>query len=274
MKINPFLLCDCYKLSHPEQYPPNTQLVYSNITARKSRLPGVNEVVVFGMQYFLKEYLIRRFNEDFFQRPKDKVVGELKEFLERYLGQGVTDIKKYEDLHDLGYLPILIKALPEGSKCPIGVPYCTIVNTDPKFYWVTNFIETIMQNVLWNPLTAATIANRYNQLLNYYAEQTCDSNQHVQFQAHNFSMRGMSSFESSLTTDAGHLLSFVGSDTVPGMFFVRDYYGADIENELVSCSVPASEHSVASAGAFNSKYNQVEEIWNEETQQWEFSKYI
>ena len=248
LKINPFLLTDSYKLTHPEQYPNGVEYVYSNITPRGSRLEGVNEVIVFGLQYFLKEYLIRQFNENFFDRDKEKVIEELTSFLSRYLGEGVTGIKKYEDLYDLGYLPLKIKALPEGTRCPVGVPYCTIVNTDPKFYWLTNFIETLMQNILWNPLTAATIADQYRQLLNNYAEDTCNSNEHVKFQAHNFSMRGMSSLESALTTDAGHLLSFVGSDTVPGIMFVDEYYNANSEENLVSCSVPATEHSVMSAG--------------------------
>ena len=246
--MNPLLQTDSYKLTHPDQYPKNTQIVYSNITARKSRDPSINEVVVFGLQYFLKEYLIKDFNDNFFNRDKEEVVGELERFLTRYLGEGVTDIQKYRDLHDLGYLPLKIKALPEGTKCPVGVPYCTIVNTDKRFYWLTNFIETLMQNTLWNPLTAATVANKCKGLLNDWANKTCDNNDHVKFQAHNFSMRGMSSLESALTTDAGHLLSFVGSDTVPGIGFLEKYYNVNMFEELISCSVPASEHSVVCVG--------------------------
>ena len=248
LKINPLLLSDSYKLTHKEQYPKNTEYVYSNITARASRMKDIDKVITFGLQYFIKEYLIRRFNEDFFDRPKGEVIQELENFFARYMPDVKLDMAKYEDLHDLGYLPLSIKSLPEGTRCPIGVPYCTIINTHSDFYWLTNFIETIMQNVMWNPLTCATIADQYRKLLNSYADTTCDNRDHVAFQAHNFSMRGMSSFESSLTTDAAHLLSFVGSDTVPGQFFLEEYYNADLQNELVSCSVPATEHSVQCAG--------------------------
>jgi nicotinamide phosphoribosyltransferase len=245
MKINPFLLTDAYKVSHPEQYPTGTEYVYSNVTPRHSRIAGINSVVVFGIQYFIKEYLMEQFEENFFNRDKQEVLDELKEFFTEYFGPDKVNLQRYADLHDLGYLPLKIKALPEGTKCPIGVPFVTILNTDPKFYWLTNFIETLSQTVIWNPITSATLADRYRVVLNEFADKTVGNREHVKFQAHNFSMRGMSSVESGLTTDAGHLLSFVGSDTLPGNLFVKRYYNA---KGFISCSVPATEHAVMCAG--------------------------
>ena len=243
--MNPFLLTDAYKISHPQQYPKRTQRVYSNITARKSRMKGVNSIVVFGTRWFLQKYLVEHFDAYFFSRDKREVIAELQEFFDSYFGPGKVDTAIYADLHDVGFLPLHIKALPEGSDCPIGVPFMTIENNDPRFYWLTNFIETLSQTVLWNCITSATIAKQYRILLDDYAEQTSDIPEFVQFQGHNFSMRGMSSVESGITSDLGHLLSFVGSDTLPGNKIARDYYNA---TGLVSCSVPATEHAVMCAG--------------------------
>lgn len=249
LNINPIILADAYKISHPEQYPDNTEYVSSNTTARASRFSGVNKVVVFGLQYFIKKYLMEEFEHNFFNRPRCLVIEELQTFFDEYFGPGKVDAEnRYGPLHDLGYLPLKIKALPEGTRCPIGVPYNTIINTNPQFYWLTNAIETLNQNTCWNPIVAATIADQYKKLLNKYADKTCSNRDHVQFQAHNFSMRGMSSLESALTTDAGHLLSFVGSDTLPGNPFVKYYYNADPKKGLISCSVPATEHAVMCAG--------------------------
>jgi nicotinamide phosphoribosyltransferase len=208
-------------------------------------MDGVDGVVVFGMQYFLQRYLIEEFRDGFFHRPKEEVLDELKEFFDSYFGPDSVDVSRFGDLHDLGYLPLKIKCLPEGDVCPIGVPFITIVNTHPKFYWLTNFIETLMQTVLWNFVTSATIARRFKKLLTSYAEKTGASLDFVPFQAHNFSMRGMSSVESGMSSDAGHLTSFVGSDTLPGNVLARKYYDA---SGLVSCSVPATEHAVMCAG--------------------------
>ena len=254
--MNPFLLADAYKVSHPEQYPEGTEYVYSNTTARTSRIKGVNEVVVFGIQYLIERYLIEEFNENFFNVPEGRAIGELTEFHRAYFGKE-PNMERYRRLHKLGFLPIHIKALPEGTRCPIGVPFMTITNTLPEFYWLTNFVETLTQTVIWNMITAATIADRYRRMLDRYAKETGDES-FVQFQGHNFSMRGMSSVESGMTTDMGHLLSFVGSDTLPGAYGLRKWYSYNDEygsedGELVSCSVSASEHAVVSAGGMDNE---------------------
>ncbi len=116
MKINPLFLIDFYKADHRRQYPEGTTMVYSNFTPRSNKYAygGSNEIVVFGIQYFIKEYLIKQWNEGFFHRPKQEVVEEYKSLMDRCLGPGSIPVDHIEELHDLGYLPIMIKALPEG----------------------------------------------------------------------------------------------------------------------------------------------------------------
>jgi nicotinamide phosphoribosyltransferase len=249
MKINPFLLTDFYKVGHPFQYPEKTTLVYSNLTARKSRLVNVNEMVFFGLQYFMKEYLVEYFNESFFQQPKEKVINEYKRRISSALGGDLPTYIHIEKLHDLGYLPIEIKALPEGSKVPMRVPCLTIVNTLPDFYWLTNFLESLLSAVIWQPCTSATIAHEYRKLLDKYAIETGMPLDFVQWQGHDFSFRGMSSLESAILSGMGHLLSFSGTDTIPAIDALEYYYHANSDKELIGGSVPATEHSVMCSGA-------------------------
>ena len=251
--ILPILYTDFYKTDHRRQYPKGTQLVYSNLTARGSRLPGIDRVVVFGIQYFLMDYLVRRFSEGFFKKPKAEVIRWYQRRMDTSLGKGAITTEHLEALHDLGYLPVRIKALPEGTLCPMRIPFMTIVNTLPEFFWVTNFLETIMCNVIWHPMTSATIAREYRKLLDKFAKETSDIPEFVQWQGHDFAMRGHSSFESSLESGAAHLLSFTGTDTIPAIDWLEHFYGADADNELIGGSVPATEHSVMCLGGEESE---------------------
>lgn len=249
MKINPLLLTDFYKIGHPFQYPKDTTLVYANLTPRKSRIEGVNEMVFFGLQYFIKEYLITQFNENFFNQPKEVVIAEYKRRIQTSLGADLPTYDHIERLHDLGYLPVEIKALPEGSKVPMKVPCLTIVNTLPEFYWLTNFLETLLSATIWQACTSATIALEYRKLLNVWAETTGMPQEFVQWQGHDFSFRGMSSLESAVLSGMGHLLSFTGTDTIPAIAAFEEYYNANAEKELIGGSVAATEHSVMCAGS-------------------------
>jgi nicotinamide phosphoribosyltransferase len=248
MKTNPFLLTDYYKVGHVFQYPDKTTLVYSNLTPRKSRIEGVDEMVFFGLQYFIKEYLIDYFNKNFFEQPKEKVMKEYRRRIETSLG-ALPTYQHLEKLHELGYLPIEIKALPEGSLVPMRVPCLTIVNTKPEFYWLTNFLETILSAITWQPCTSATIAYQYRKLLNRYAEETGMPKEFIQWQGHDFSFRGMSSYESAVLSGMGHLLSFTGTDTIPAIDALEHYYNADADKELIGGSVAATEHSVMCSGS-------------------------
>lgn len=242
--IQPIAYTDFYKTDHRRQYPEGTEVVYSNFTPRGSRLKGVESVVVFGIQYFVKEYLIRRFQQGFFGMPKSVVVAQYKRRLDTALGADAVPVEHIEALHDLGYLPIRVKALPEGTLCPMRVPCLTIENTQPDFFWVTNFLETVLSLCLWGPITSATIAHTYRKMLDRYAAATSDIPEFVDWQGHDFSMRGMMGLEAGVMSGGGHLLSFTGTDTIPAIDFLEDYYNADAEKELIGGSVPATEHSV------------------------------
>jgi nicotinamide phosphoribosyltransferase len=249
MKTNPFLLTDYYKVGHVFQYPANATLVYSNLTPRKSRIKNVDEMVFFGLQYFIKEYLIDYFNDNFFNQPKNEALEEYKRRIKTSLGTDLPSYEHIEKLHDLGYLPIEIKALPEGSKVPMRVPCLTIMNTIAEYYWLTNFLETILSAVIWQPCTSATLAHEYRKLLNEYADETGMPADFVQWQGHDFSFRGMSSLETAVLSGMGHLLSFTGTDTIPAIDAMEKYYYANAENELIGGSVAATEHSVMCSGS-------------------------
>ncbi len=246
--ILPVLLKDGYKAGHPEQYAPDTTLVYSNMTARSSRIPGINKVVPLGFQYFVAEYLFRQFRNNFFEVPRDAVLKLYKRRMDNYLGPDAVPVNKIGELHELGYLPLLIKAVPEGLRIPLRVPYITLRNTDDKFFWLTNMPETLMSSILWIAINSATIADQYRRNFDKAAKETGGDPNFVQWQGHDFSFRGMAGVEAAMISGAGHLLSFTGTDTIPAIDFLEEYYGADAEKELVGGSVPATEHSVMCMG--------------------------
>lgn len=237
---------DFYKTGHPPQYPVGTTEVYSNITARGSRLAEIDKIVVFGLQYFVQEYLVRRFNTEFFKADKHEVIAKYERRMDTSLGVGAVRGDRWAQLHDLGYLPLVIKALPEGSRVNMRVPFLTIKNTHKDFFWLTNWVESLMSNVIWHPITVATIAYSYRQLLDAAARATSDLPGFVDWQGHDFSYRGMD--ESAAICGAGHLLSFRGTDTIPAIDLLEDYYGAHAETELIGGSIPATEHSVMCMG--------------------------
>jgi nicotinamide phosphoribosyltransferase len=237
------LLCDFYKLSHREQYPKGTEMIYSTWIPRASRKEGIDKVVAFGFQGFIKKYLINYFNENFFNRNTEEVVDEYKRVIKYTLGIENPKADHIEALHKLGYLPIKIKAVKEGTLIPLRIPMLTIENTKSEFFWITNYLETLMSAELWMSATSATLALEYRKILESYAKLTNGDTSGVQFQGHDFSMRGMSCVEASGTSGAGHLLSFVGTDTIPAIIYHENYYNADIEKELVGTSISATEHS-------------------------------
>lgn len=251
----PTLLCDFYKVSHKAQYPQSTQFIYSTLTPRSNKyLPYVNEIVSFGFQAFIKEYLIKLFNENFFNRSVEEVVDEYADVILTTIeaGKGKTkadiDVEHIVALHNLGYLPIEMKIIPEGKTVLPQVPVMTIENTLPEFFWIINYFETLISCQTWQPMTSASIANALRKLLVQYADETCDNRFHVDFQAHDFSMRGMSSLESAELSGMGHLLSFVGTDTVPAIMAARHYYGNELPKDyMIGTSIPATEHSVMSS---------------------------
>ena len=245
--MNPLLFTDGYKTSHHQQYPDDTTLVYSNWTPRSNKYApeGCDKVVVFGTQMAVR-ILHEVFQREFFDKPKEEVCGEMKKELSLYLGYDY-DVTHFEKLHNLGYLPIRVKSLTEGTLCPIKIPALTICNTHSDFYWITNYLETVLSSLLWKPMTSATIAYQYKKILKDWALKTDKEYVgFVDFQGHDFSMRGMDSIPATERSGLGHLTSFLGTDSLPTIYAARKYYD---EKGFVAASVPATEHSVMCAGS-------------------------
>ena len=244
-------LADGYKFGHAPMFPEGTEYAYSNFTPRSNKYApkGCDEVMVFGTTYAMRQ-IHWAFEQSFFKIPKEHVIFQIRDVLTPYFGMDY-DTTPFEKLHDLGYLPIRVKALEEGTLCPIKVPMLTIVNTHKSFYWLPNFLETILSNSLWKPMTSATIAFSYKKLLTKWALATDKDNVgFVDFQAHDFSMRGLDSVDATIASGLGHLTSFKGTDSLPAIIGARQFYNA---TGFVAGSVPASEHSVMCAGGKESE---------------------
>ena len=248
MITNPATLIDGYKVDHRRQYPDNTEIIFSNLTARSTRRPNTDKVVFAGLQYFVKEYLIKQWNENFFNRHIGFVMEKFRNRINNYLGPNEVGEQHIRDLHALGYLPIVILALPEGSEHALKVPSLVLWNTDERFGWFTNYLETILSTSVWGMCTSATTAHQYKKLLTKYAMETVGNTDFVAWQGHDFSFRGMFGLEAACMSGAAHLFSFTGTDTIPAIDFLEQYYNADATKELVGGSVAATEHSVMCCG--------------------------
>lgn len=250
--MNPLFCIDFYKVGHIDQYPEGTEEVYSNFTPRSAKLAPVlpdlydNKLVVFGIKNLVEKYLTELWEEGFFKRPKEEVIEAYKHMVKESLGITKVRVDHIEKLHDFGNLPLTIKAIPEGSLVDIGIPILTIRNTLPEFYWLTNFVETAISSILWKPCTVATIARQYRLLLEKYCKETGGDMNFVDFQAHDFSSRGMSGLEDAAICGAAHLLFFKGTDSVSSIDLIRELYTTT--SSFVGGSVPATEHSVMCMG--------------------------
>lgn len=245
--VAPLFQTDAYKLDHRRQYglAGNVTRVYSNYTNRKSRIPGVEHVVHFGLQAYLQQ-LADSF-EPFFDARFSNVQRLYRERLTQILGANTADAigtKHIEALWELDYLPLRFCAVPEGTLVPIGVPSFTVENTHPDFAWLTNFVETGLSVGVWQASTSATIAHEYRKILESAALRTNGDIAAVALQCHDFSYRGMSSQESAAVSGAAHLLSFLGTDSLVSLDWIEDHYGG----EFTAVAVPATEHSVMCTG--------------------------
>lgn len=245
----PAIATDAYKISHKGFMVDNTEVIYSNWTARSDKhFPVKGDLwdkkhVVMGIQEFCQEFLIEFWNKGFFSKKKKKACKKIAAFLTDFFGREF-DPKQFEELHDLGYLPVIVRGLPDGTLCPIGVPCVFIYNMDERFAWLTNYLETLFSCEMWKIMTVATIAKEFRKLCDHWAEKTCDSNAHVDYQCHDFSLRGAHGIQDGAKYGVGHLLFFKGTDTLPAVERGKKYYGAG----CFGTSIPASEHSVACLG--------------------------
>lgn len=231
---NLVLQTDSYKFTHWKQYPPGTQFVYSYLESRGGMF---EQTLFFGLQYYLLEYL---------QGPviTEEDIVEARSFVERHIAPGVFNFEGW--MHILrthgGRLPVVIKAVAEGSVVDVRNVLMTIENTDPKCYWLPNYLETLLLKV-WYPITVASLSHAIHKVF-LAALQLSGDPSLIGFKLHDFGYRGVSSEETAGIGAAAHLINFKGTDTVAGVHFLQRYYKS---REMEGFSIPAAEHSTITA---------------------------
>ena len=225
---NIILNTDSYKASHYLQYPPKSEFVSSYVEARGGEY---EEVLFFGLQVFIKEYLLTPFTQS--------DIDEAKDIFEAH---GVPfNIEGWQYILDKynGYLPIEIEAIPEGVVVPTKTALVQVINTDPKLPWLTSYIETSLLRAIWYPTTVATVSWRIKRLIREYLEETSESVGGLEFKLHDFGSRGVSSKESAEIGGMAHLINFMGTDTISAIVSAKRYYNC----KMAGFSIPAAEHS-------------------------------
>ncbi|WP_347557986.1 nicotinate phosphoribosyltransferase [Robbsia sp. KACC 23696] len=228
---NPILNTDSYKASHFLQYPPGVDAMFSYIESRGGRF---ERTVFFGLQMLLKEYLCRPITAE--------MIAQAEAFFLAHGEPFNADGWRYILQRHAGYLPVRIRAVPEGSVVPAHNVLMTIECDDPEVFWLTSYLETMLLRI-WYPITVATQSWHLRRLIADYIEKTSDDTAQLPFKLHDFGARGVSSAESAAIGGAAHLVSFMGSDTVLGVLAANHFYHA----EMAAYSVPAAEHSTITA---------------------------
>jgi nicotinamide phosphoribosyltransferase len=225
---NPILDVDSYKSSHSVQYPPGTVGLFNYL---ESRGGAYDRTVFYGLQYYLKKYL---------STPVTR--GHVEDAAEFFKKHGVPFNKEgwkgIVNDHG-GYIPLRIRALPEGLVVPTHTPLLTCESTDPKYFWVVGWFETAILRAVWYPTTVATASYFVKQAIKKNLQETADDLSGLPFKLHDFGARGVSSLESAAIGGSAHLVNFMGSDTISGILLANEYYGA----EMAGFSIPAAEHS-------------------------------
>lgn len=262
--INPLLETDFYKTIHHLAYVPGLDFLVSYWTPRMTRIEGVNKVVMFGLQGLIKEHLIDAFEKHFFGRPWEELEAEYKRVIAHTMTEQAADTTEMKKLYDLGYLPIQIKAVAEGTRVNIKTPMFEISNTVKGFGWLVNYLETYISVNIWHPMTAATIAYKYREIVEKFFELTVE-NGVPSSACGDFSMRGMTSKDTAYKSSAGHLLSFTGTATIASIMWLEDFYNCDCTKEVVGRGVPSTEHSVMSSygrdGEFECYRHLIEDVF-------------
>lgn len=227
---NIILLTDSYKVSHHVQYPPHTTRVYSYFESRGGRYP---EMVFYGLQYFIKRYLLG-------QVVTQEKIDQAHEYFKAHFPTDIFYKEGWEYiLHKHGgRLPIKIKAVPEGTPVPVSNVVMTVENTDEQCFWLTNYLETLLVQV-WYPCTVATHSRAQKKVIKRFLDETGESPESVNFKLHDFGFRGVSSVETAALGGSAHLVNFSGTDTMAGLVLAKEYYG----EACAGFSIPAAEHS-------------------------------
>lgn len=237
------LLKDYYKMCHLSMLPKGMTKSVSYFTPRKSRVNAWPKVVNFGTQAFCKTWLIDFFNENFFNRPEEEVVTEYEKYA-HYTMCDAVDSEPIRKLHQLGYLPIEIYALPEGTLVPMHCPFFAITNTHPDFAWLGQALESLISAELWYPMVCATVGHSYREIVDRYYAKTCEDNMPRRRALGNFDFRGDDGVYAALAAAGGWLLSFVNTATVPAIPYMEQNYNCDCTKEEVGFGAVSTEHFV------------------------------
>lgn len=238
------LLIDFYKAVHSDMLPEKMEKSVSYFTPRMSRVNMWDHVVMFGLQAFIRTYLIEYFQKEFFDRELDEVVSEYDRVLGAALGKKAYRTEKIRKLHGLGYLPIEIKALAEGTKVPMHVPMFEISNTHSGFAWLPQALESLISAELWHPMISATVGAAYREIVNRYYAISADDTVPRAKALGDFSFRGQECLQSAVKSSAGWCLSFLNTATVPVIPFLEQMYCCDCTKEPVAFGAVSTEHSV------------------------------
>lgn len=250
---------DGYKVGHKRMLAPGTDFLYGTWIPRSTKHApkGINKILSIGHQLTVR-WLHAEWQENFFDMPRETAT-KFGTDMAKYLGMPY-DASHFEALHDLGYLPIKIKALPEGIETDANVPHMTFINTVPGFAWLTLYLETIISSLAWKPATSATIALQYRRNLVKWVTKTDPENAWlIPYLCHDFSARGLSPWD-SLSSGLGHAFSFMGSDSIVVIPAARYFYD-ESEDEVCIASVNASEHSVSTTKIFTVGEQQMISDW-------------
>lgn len=246
MGYSSILKTDFYKVTHMQQYQKGITHFTSYLTPRGSRFKNIDKMAVFGIANFVNEILYKDFNENFFSKHWLDIYEDLIEVLFDGLGYSLSSIKetelKVKKLHELGYLPIELNGLPEGTLCPMGVPAIEIRSTHPDFAWVAQSIESILSCEFWHPAISATMALEYKKIAKAAYDKTVDDDISHMTAMCDFSMRGQESYASSVASGAAFLTSFYNCSTIESRRYIRENYN-DTKPERVN-GLTSTEHSV------------------------------
>lgn len=246
----PYMTSDFYKWGHVEQYVEGTEFVYSNMTPRSDALANTihrnGKMVFFGLQYSL-QYMVEMWEQNFFKKPKAKVIERFTRRVKNSIGKDHGDrmIKVLGELHDLGYLPLEVRAIEEGNWINMGIPAFVVTNTLKEFFWLVNYMETFLSAMVWPMCNSAIVSAQYAKTSREWAKVTGAPDFWTLIANHCFAARGHRGIEDSTISGMGHMLFSIGTDTGWSIDYLEDYYGADSDVNLVGLSVNAFEHATA-----------------------------
>lgn len=252
MKLEASFGSDGYKVGHGPMYRRGTRRVYTNQTPRTDKIyrreatPFYDGLlVVAGIQGGIQE-IHENWHDSFFSKPKAEVIDFFATMMTGYFGSRPLAVAQMAELHDIGYLPVEIKALAEGLKVPMGTPVFTITNTVDSAFWLVNYLETVLSDTTWQPMTNATTAEEFFAIASHFSKLTGGTEFDVTVQNHDFSARGMPGMEAATRSNFPHLFRHIGTDTISCLPYAVRYYDAPADS-LIGVSVPATEHAVTSS---------------------------